>query len=348
MLIADSAPGSAVGNLTTYHVPAVVQVSGVQSLNAVACESDNSCVAVGYENTDGSPATEGVVVPLVDGEPGTVQPVPGTVTLTGVSCPSAATCVAVGNQDVSFDGSNPTFSVGEIVSITDGVPGSPVEAPPGPDPWVGSPNELFLNGVSCTKVSSCVAVGNDDAYNGVVVPIKRGQPGDEEVIGGSEQTLVNGVTCSVDCYAAGTWSSQGGGAAVITIAHKKPTGVGEYPSLLLFSAIACYGVSDSCMAVGRTQSGGTLVPITKKIDQISLADVTPTAITCRSATYCVAVGSDSGNGAIVKITNDVPGKANLLFGAESFGGVACSGTADCLAVGSDASGAVVESFKLPS
>jgi hypothetical protein len=325
-------------------------VGGVQGLNAIACSGSNSCFAVGYVDTSTQPYSEGVVVPIVDGSPGSAELVPGTVTLKAITCPSASTCIAVGDQDVSFMGSNPIFSVGEVVTITNGTPGDAEEAAPGPDPWLESPNELFLYGVSCTKITSCVAVGNDDAYNGVVVPIKNGSPGQEKVIGGSEETLVNGVTCSKNCYAVASWSSdQYYGAAVETIVKRKPVSMAQYPKRFSFSAIACYGDSDSCMVVGTEKNvGGTLLPITNTIDARSMAGVDPAAITCRAATYCVAVGSDSGDGAIVRITNEIPATAKLVSGVQGLVGVACFGSSDCLAVGSNSSGPVIVRFTLPS
>jgi hypothetical protein len=325
-------------------------VSGVQNLNAIACSGRNSCFAVGNVDTSTEPYDEGVVVPIVDGIPGSAELVPGTVTLTGIACPSSSTCVAVGDEDVSWMGSNPNFSVGEVVTITNGTLGTAEEAAPGPDPWLGSPNELFLNGVDCTEVSSCVAVGDDDAYNAVVVPIKNGSPGPEKVIGGSGVTLVNGVTCSENCYAVASWSTdQYYGAAVETIVKRKPVSMAQYPRRFGFTAIACYGDSDSCMVVGNQKNvGGILLPIGGTIDARPMTGVDPAAITCRATTYCVAVGSDSGEGAIVRVTNEVPATAQLVSAVGGLVGVSCFGTADCLAVGSNSSGGVVVKFSLRS
>jgi hypothetical protein len=328
-------------------------VSGVSELAAIACSGRNSCFAVGYVETSTEPYSEGVVVPVVDGNPGSAELVPGTVRLNGIACPSTSTCIAVGDQAVSWMGSNPIFSVGEVVTITNGTPGGAEEAAPGPDPWMGSPNELFLYSVSCTEVSSCVAVGNDDAYNGVVVPIKNGSPGPEKVIGGAEQNLVNGVTCSEDCYAVGSWSTdQYDGADVVTIVHRKPGNFAEYPKRFGFSAIACYGDSDSCMVVGtettEKSAGGMLLPISDTTDARPMTGVDPAAITCRATTYCVAVGSDSGDGAIVRVTNEIPATAQLVPAVGGLVGVSCFGTADCLAVGSNSSGPMIVKFTLPS
>lgn len=343
-------PASADPHSTAPRTPLVHPVSGVQGLNAIACSGRNSCFAVGYVDISAEPYAEGVVVPVVDGNPGSAELVPGTVTLTAIACPSASTCIAVGDEDVSWMGSNPIFSVGEVVTIANGTPDAAEEAAPGPDPWLGSPNELFLYGVGCTEVSSCVAVGNDDAYSGVVVPIKNGSPGQEKVIGGSEETLTDGVTCSKNCYAVTSWSSdQYHGAAVETIVKRKPVSMAQYPGRFSFSAIACYGESDSCMVVGTVKSvGGMLLPIGDTTVARPMTGVDPAAITCRATTYCVAVGSDSGDGAIVRVTNEVPAKAKLVSAVQGLVGVSCFGTADCLAVGSNSSGPVIVKFALPS
>jgi len=252
------------------------------------------------------------VVPIIGGKPGNAELVPGTVTLSAVTCPSASICVAVGDEDVSYMGSSPIFSVGEVVTITNGTPGSPQESAP-PDPWLASPNELFLYGVACTKVSSCVAAGNTDAYNGVVVAIKNGEPGQEKVIGG-ESTLVDADTCSNKCYAVGTWSSEGGGA-VVPIVNRKPVGLNEY-SVQGFTAVTCYEGGTSCLAVGPSSDGGFLLPITSNGSPQTMPGVNPTAITCRKAVYCAVVGSDSQEGAIVRVHNETPEAAKLVSGAQ--------------------------------
>ena len=330
-----------------FRTPKVKQVDDVKVLNAIACNGSKFCLAVGNVDTATEPYAEGVVVPIVDGQPGSAELVPGTVTLSAITCPSTSTCIAVGDEDVSYMGSNPIFSVGVVLTITNGTLGTAQESVP-PDPWMGSPNELFLYGVACTKVSSCVAVGNTDAYNGVVVPIKNGEPGLEKVIGGSQETLVDGVACSKNCFAVGTWSSEGhGGGAVVSIVHSKPVSV-AFASKRELSAVACYAASTSCMAVGASPAGGFLLSITHSGSPRIMAGVNPTAITCRKAIYCVAVGSDSQEGAIVTIHNEAPGAAKLISGTQSFDGVACMRSTDCLAVGSDSSGAVIAEFSLPN
>ena len=145
-----------------------------------------------------NPTPRGSSSRLSTGSPAVQNWYRARLTLSAITCPSTSTCIAVGDEDVSYMGSNPIFSVGVVLTITNGTLGAAQESVP-PDPWMGSPNELFLYGVACTKVSSCVAVGNTDAYNGVVVPIKNGEPGLEKVIGGSQETLVDGVTCSKNC-----------------------------------------------------------------------------------------------------------------------------------------------------
>jgi hypothetical protein len=343
--ITSATPASADPHSLAYRTSMVQQVDGVQGLSAIACSGSKTCLAVGHVETGTEPDAEGVVVPIVNGKPGSAELVQGTVNLSAITCPSASTCIAVGDEDVSYMGSSPIFSVGEVVTITNGSLGVPQESSP-PDPWLASPNELFLYGVACTKVSSCVAVGNTDAYNGVVVPIKNGEPGQEKVIGG-ESTLVDAVTCSKNCYAVGTWSSEGnGGGAVVPIVDRKPVGL-DQDGVQGFTAVTCYEASTSCMAVGPSSDGGFLLSITSNGSPQTMAGVSPTAITCRTAVYCAVVGSDSQQGAIVRVHNETPGAAKLVSGAQSFDGVACFGPTDCLAVGSNSSGAVIDKFSLP-
>jgi hypothetical protein len=80
-------------------------VPNVGNLNDIACVSVTTCEAVGFDNSGG------VVVPIIDGAPGTPVPVAGTGLFYGVNCASAATCVAVGT--------NPSTSEGVIVVINE-------------------------------------------------------------------------------------------------------------------------------------------------------------------------------------------------------------------------------------
>lgn len=59
------------------------------------------------------------MLPLVDGTPGTPQPIAGNIQLYHLACPTTTTCVAIGKD---FSGSQTTAVV---VTITNGVAGPP-------------------------------------------------------------------------------------------------------------------------------------------------------------------------------------------------------------------------------
>jgi peptidoglycan/xylan/chitin deacetylase (PgdA/CDA1 family) len=78
-------------------------VPGTAWLTGVACQTATTCVAVGKKNSPGANAlgTQGVLVPIINGTPGSAEVVPGTVELNGVACPSATTCEAAGTSKIS-------------------------------------------------------------------------------------------------------------------------------------------------------------------------------------------------------------------------------------------------------
>ncbi len=65
------------------------------------------------------------------------------------------------------------------------------------------------------------------------------------------------------------------------------------------------------------------------------------SVACPTATTCIAVGSGTGptgnTGAVVPISNGVPGAPQLVTGTSGLTGVACSGPTTCVAVGSGTS-----------
>jgi hypothetical protein len=130
---------------------------GTNPLWGVQCVSVSSCVAVGTNSVDGL----GVVVPVTNGDPGSVTTVNGTHSLQGVACESADSCLAVG---LNIPGYKP---VGIL-------------APVGTAVWsdnVGTVQSVqgtsILSGVACGSTTSCEAVGTHGS-KGVVLQISLG------------------------------------------------------------------------------------------------------------------------------------------------------------------------------
>jgi hypothetical protein len=82
----------------------------------VACPTVTTCIAVGS-----NASSQGVVVPITNGAPGTAQIVANTSSLTSLGCPSATECEAAGADNAS--------PAGDVVPIVDGTAGTAVPVP---------------------------------------------------------------------------------------------------------------------------------------------------------------------------------------------------------------------------
>jgi hypothetical protein len=146
-------------------------------LNGVSCASTTACVAVGY---DGAP---GVTQSLIEDLSGTTWTALASIEkghghnvfdgigdniLDAVSCTTVSYCVAVGYY---YNASHvpqtlvavPTPPVGCVAGAVAEARCNKWSVPPSANPGAGG---SFLNGVSCTTVKNCVAVGSE--YNGSV------------------------------------------------------------------------------------------------------------------------------------------------------------------------------------
>jgi hypothetical protein len=113
------------------------------ALDAVSCDSPNSCTAVGTANAESTLAEHW------NGTAWTIQPTPtpphqNELTFTGVSCPSQTHCVAVGSTD-----SGP---------FAESWNGTSWKLLPVPLPAGATSGDL--NGISCAGNATCTAVGS--------------------------------------------------------------------------------------------------------------------------------------------------------------------------------------------
>lgn len=287
-------------------------VSG--ELNGVAC-SGTVCDAVGDSNYSGGPIQ-------IDGDASTWTFARAEqLTLTGaafgstadiasVSCPSAHVCIAVGTD------SN----------------GHPFAFEGNPSAWQDARGTQFtstfgqLNGVSCTSLTECVAVGYDE-WGLLVV---RGDPetwGDRQVetiklgprFGGMGS--LHGVSCvsSTYCVAVGTDAS-------IVVRY------GEGQPIVLTGDPRTWRTSRVKQLLVREAMG-------------SGADLTD--VSCRTRTACVAVGGDNA-GDLLTMQGDAPSwhssallPLRLPGYVDIFGqlnSVACPSRRWCVAVGASLAG----------
>jgi hypothetical protein len=313
-------------NGTTHIVP------GTTALNAIACGSQDFCVAVG------SDSGEGVVVPVTDGIPGTPEAVPVTDALTAVSCPNSTTCTAVGYGPYS-NPPEPTATAGYVIDITNGSWSNYWVVPGNGEP--DAPDQVHLYGVACPRPSWCLA-GGTDVYLGVVVLAIHGGPGTLESVapfGG-----VQGIACRSKgfCLAAGDVEYTKQAGAVFPIVDGKPQGEGDGAAGVgILDGVACRSTT-WCVSVGSSKHGDEGA-VTLIIDQspsgpkfVSTATVL-NGVACSSRqNECLTVGANNdGKGVAVGINDGTPGIAQVVRGTQGLSGVACPSSTACLVVGSN-------------
>ncbi len=315
-------------------------------ITAVSCSSSTLCVAVGWTSdydTDVGYAAKW------NGHAWSTMSVPHyapngylySQELYGVSCPSATSCVAVGYASSSDEALSETWNGSkwslQLTSVS--------EYP-----------ELF--GVSCVSSHYCKAVGTLDdeqplalTWDGSTWTTDSMPP-----IPDSENYLY-GVSCTSDtsCTAAGvqdrneTLVMSWAGASWAQVTALNPGD--DYDHLYGISCAA--GV---CMAVGTQENGDQVTGLIEKLNvgstsvssatsganpDISFTDLA--AVSCSSASFCVAVGYGSSVGEDIEnsyaasyngskwkaITSASPGMEPY----DAFMGVSCVSSSRCIAVG---------------
>ncbi len=327
-------------------------------LVSVSCTSSTDCVAVGYYQ-DSNLATAATLVETWNGTSWSVtsSPSPGSTSnfLYGVSCTSSTYCVAVGEY------ANQSGESGVSQSLIETWNGTAWSVTPSPNE--GS-SDNFLNSVSCTSSTNCVAVGYYanpsvqagqtliETWNGTAWSVTS-SPNE-----GSGDNHLNGVSCtsSTNCVAVGdyinashlyqtlaeTWNG--------TIWSVTPSpSPGSYSNTL--ANVSCTSAT-SCLADGGSISSGvgqTLVETWNGTIWSVIASPNPgpgagAGVSCTSSTNCVVVGdyyidaSDqyealaaTWNGTDWSVTPMASFNGNGV--ANYLDGVSCTSTADCVAVG---------------
>jgi hypothetical protein len=288
----------------------VTPVPGTTELYETACPTSTTCYAVGTDSSE----TEGVVVPITNGIPGTPANVSGPNALHGVACPSAAICYAVGTT------SSPE---GVVVPMSSGTPGAPESVP--------GTYELFR--VACPTTTTCYAVG-DDGGQGLVVPITSGIPGTPVKVPGTQ--MLQGVACpsATTCYATGVTPSPFQGV-VVPLNNGIPgtplavSGTHQFFGVDCASATTCYATGES-----PSPTEGLVVPITAGVPGTP-ENVPGTFATldvaCPSAIACYASAYDASNneGAVVPVINGAPGAPEDVPGTFHFDGIGCASATLC-------------------
>lgn len=230
-------------------------VPGASDLESVSCVN-GECFAVGLASPD---TDEAVLVTIAGGQVIAVTRLPAFIGLYGVSC-TGGLCYAVGYDNADDADAVLTINFGQlsapaevagggewlnaiscvssgpdvcyaaglvnylpaVVPIMNGKPGKPVVVP----------HAWYLNGINCTSVGDCVAVGENSAEQGIVARLVRGKAGPVTVVKGTE--YLYGAACQApdSCLLAGAGVPPADGysaGVVVPLTNGKPGSVATVP-----------------------------------------------------------------------------------------------------------------------
>ena len=341
-------------NGTAWHRQATPN-QGPSLLIGLACTSATTCTAVGYSNTNQSPA---VLVERSAGATWRTLAAPNPAgaassSLNSVGCTAPSACVAVGGT---------TSRSRAMATLAERWNGTTWRIQSTPSPAGGG----ALNSVSCASRSACTAVGGTasgstlaERWNGTTWTI---QPIPNPA--GAVQSFLNGVSCTSPsaCIAAGayfTTSSQSGPARSLAERWNgkrwtllpTPNPGGAVQSFL--NGVSCTSPT-ACTAIGEQHSASGIVhTLAERWDGVTWSiQATPNppgiqfaslaGVSCTSPSHCLATGgSDLGTLAEgwdgvswnIQPTPNPPGGGNILLAS-----VACPASSACTAFGFDVTG----------
>lgn len=314
-----SGPGS------TWDIPATPDPSGDWGAGAdniidgVSCASATFCMASGYYVPRPEKPQTYFSVPLFERWDGstwsTVYPPEGTATsqdeVKGISCPSVDFCMAVGtaagrpgarlaasNLALRYDG---TWSVVPV-----------------PNPPFGEGLEQSeLSDVSCTSPSACVAVGS------VVYSRYLSSKAVIEQWNGVSWSLVDSPSVGAENTLEGVSCTTNGGSRCVAVGAENPTSNQGTPNV-------------NGHAVVEVDQAGEW-SVAAKVDAIPANHSNLTAVSCLSATDCVAVGRYQIGHDSFLLDDNWNGRAwAAVHTPPNFGpavGVSCTSATNCLDVG---------------
>jgi hypothetical protein len=317
-------------------------------LLAVSCSSAQDCTAVG-----------GLFAARLNGRRWSVQriAVPTFSTamldfLAGVSCATRGACLAVGLEyppigaQVNYD----------YLALVEGRHGSLWSDQ---SPALSLTRDGFLLGVSCPKVTSCIAVGQN-----VTSALAMGWDGSSWTVqlapvAPPVMSVLNGVSCTspVRCTAVGSLTpnqfslphalvERWNGTAWSTVPAPRTT---PFQTAGL-NAVSC--TAHSCTAVGAIGYRQLIERWNGRKWSISRApsgapDATLNGVSCVSKTDCVAVGAltDGSGKSIAEAWNGSRWSIEatpILAGGSLLNGVSCLSRSDCVAVGAQRRAPLIE------
>ncbi|HWY18281.1 MAG TPA: hypothetical protein VNY27_06165 [Solirubrobacteraceae bacterium] len=282
-------------------------------LRGDSCTSSSACTAVGQYAT--TTMSLQALAEVWNGTSWAVKTVPNPTGATqsalgGVSCTSSSTCTAVGWY---------SNSAGTIVTLAEAWNGTSwsVQTTPNPSEATSS----YLNGVSCTSSSACVAVGEYQHHTGMssttyaFAEVWNGTSWTVKSVPNPAETTdsaLSGVSCtsSSACTAVGSYNN-------FTLAEAwngTSWSVQTTPNPAEAAASSLRGVSctstSACVAVGEYQHHSGMSSTTYAFAEVwngtswtvksvpNPAETTASAlsgVSCTSSSACTAVGSYSSS-----------------------------------------------------
>jgi len=298
---------------------------GGARLNAIACNGSNFCMAVGESLVFHVPGGNLVSHPLAElwnGHTWTMVPTPtmaGTgATLNGISCDTPRSCMAVGSE-----GGPKNDTAFTLAEEWNGAAWAVVPTPAPP-----TPGGTALNGVSCSVIAHCMAVGYYGHNNGTGTSVTLAEtrdgaswlrlptptPGSSGVLAGVSCnplravqalvcTAVGGHAVSSSTRVGATLAMRWNSTAWRTQPSPNPAGAGQAG----FDAVSCPDHA-SCMATGSSldQTGENQFTLAEAWNGMSWSlSSTPSpgsfgdelrGVSCTSPSSCMAVGDFTGTG----------------------------------------------------
>jgi hypothetical protein len=335
--------------------------ASIGQLGAMTCLTATNCVAVGTSGNQAEDLVVAVIATTSDGgRTWTSRPLPNPVaSLADVSCAPSGQCLAVGGSTGS--GGTPTNPNQAGVALTSSDGGrtwTSADVPAG----VGD-----LGNVACPTATFCLVVGRTPDNEGGValttttvgkVWTKRQMPSADDVL--SDVACPSSMIClglgsrdsTAGEYPVVLRTTDGGASWLSTPLGGQPSGSLSCPSVITCFVAESISIPDGSPTAGimATADGGaswasqTVPPIMGGLESSGGLS----AISCGSATSCVAVGGGIGprgglGSAIVLTTTDggaVWTSQAPPDGMGGFAGVACVDPSDCVADGTDPSGGV--------
>lgn len=133
-----------------------------------------------------------------------------------------------------------------IVPISKGVPGTPVTISDNENAW-------YVNGIDCTSVNYCVAVGENDTEQGIVSTFVDGAVGTTQVVPGTVNLYGVGCDTEGDCLLTGSSVPASNGYSVGTVTglvNGTLQSTREVADTNGFGQTICGQALDSCLSVG--------------------------------------------------------------------------------------------------